>query len=69
MEPSETRPLSATAGCGAEAIEGSMDGCMLQDTIKTGEVQEYTFVVPPRTASKPFSILLTSKAIGGRVDM
>ena len=49
IAPSQTLPLSAAPGCGAEALEPGMDTCMLQDTIRRGDVHEYTFTVPPRT--------------------
>jgi hypothetical protein len=69
IPPSQTLPLSAAPGCGAETLEPSMDTCMLQDTIKRGDVHEYTFTVPPRTTEKPFSVLLTAKSVGGLTEM
>lgn len=69
VPPTLSRALSSAPGCGGDAIEGLMDGCILEDVIKTGEVHEYSFVVPHRGAERPFSVLITSKSVGGRVDM
>jgi len=68
IAPSQTAPLSATPGCGTNVLQPTMDACMLQDTIKKDEVHEYTFTVPPRSG-EPFSVLLTSKSVGGMVEM
>ncbi|KAI8474461.1 MAG: hypothetical protein J3K34DRAFT_132199 [Monoraphidium minutum] len=69
LEPTQTRALSAVPGCGAAALAATMDGCVLRGAIVTGDMHEYTFVVPPHTAGKPFSVLLTAKGVGGRADM
>jgi hypothetical protein len=70
LVPSQTDALSAINGCGGPALGPNLNDCVLEDNIKIGDNHEYTFNVPDAAgAGEPFSILLTSKSIGGFVEM